>query len=399
MNKKLHVRLWTSLMIVFTLLLTACGSENPISTPIPAATLTPEEPAIQLSPMQNSSLVVPNTPTPEGGAQAVQQDPNATLLVEEWSGYEKDEFWQPFIDQHPNNKVDYTFIPDDAESFAKAITNPEIDIMHPCANYFRLFVEKGLVQPIDTSRITNWASIYPELAKLGEVDGQQYFVPWDWGFNAILVRTDKVKTVPTSWNDLWNPEYKGRVSFYDSGNEAYYAAALALGFNPYEVTPEQDAQIKQKLIDLVPNLADYWSDPTTVSNQVASGDLWVIGNAWNESFRFLKEENVPVQYVMPKEKAIGWMCGYSISSQTKNLDLAYDFINARLDAQSEANMANDQGYGPSNKDAIALMDQDIVSSMNLDQPNLLQNTLFMQPLTETEHQHYTDLWTEVKAAP
>jgi hypothetical protein len=45
------------------------------------------------------------------------------------------------------------------------------------------------------------------------------------------------------------------------------------------------------------------------------------------------------------------------------------------------------------------MDQNIVKSLNLDQPDILQKTIFQRPLSEAEHQHYTDLWSEVKAAP
>ena len=193
---------------------------------------------------------VPAAQTAQPASSQPQQGPNGSLLVEEWAGYEKPEFWQTFIDQHPDTKVEYSFVADDAESFAKAQNNPDMDILHPCANYFRLFVEKGLVQPIDTSRLKYWNSIYPELAKIGQIDGKQYFIPWDWGFEAILVRTDKVKTVPTSWADLWNPEYKGRLTIIDAGENAYYVTALSLGIDPFNATPEEDAKVKQKLIEL-----------------------------------------------------------------------------------------------------------------------------------------------------
>jgi spermidine/putrescine transport system substrate-binding protein len=319
MKQPVTVRFWTSLILVTCFALAACSSQ-PTVAPAPAATETAR-------------------PTAADAAAA------GGLLVLEWAGFESPNFYQPFIDQHPNVKVDYSFVADDAESFAKAQNSSDFDVLHPCANYYRLFVEKGLVQPIDISRLKNWASIYPDLAKIGQIDGKQYFVPWDWGYDAILVRTDKVKTIPTSWADLWNPEYKGHVTIIDTGEETYQVTALALGIDPYNATPEQDQQIKQKLLELKPNLASYWSDPTEVSNLMASGDLWVIGNAWNESYVNLVNEKIPVQYVMPKEKAIGYSCGYSISTKTKNLDLAYDYINARMDAQSLANMSNDQGYG------------------------------------------------------
>jgi spermidine/putrescine transport system substrate-binding protein len=324
---------------------------------------------------------------------------SASLLVLEWAGYEKPEFYQPFVDKNPNVTVDYSFVADDAETFAKAQNNPEFDLTHPCANYWRLFVEKGLVQPIDTARLSHWSELYPELAKLGQLDGKQYFIPWDWGYDGIVVRTDKVQKMPESWADLWDPAYKGHLTVSDNGEEVYDVAALALGIDPYNATPEQDAQIKQKLIDLKPNLVNYWTDPTEVTNLVASGDLWVVGNAWAEIYLSLVREKIGVKYVMPKEKAVGYVCGYGISAKTKNLDLAYEFIDARMDAQSQANMANDQGYGPSNKEAVALIDKETVDLLKLDQPDLLQQIFFMQPLTEAQHQHFTELWTEIKAAP
>lgn len=382
MKPSVHVRFWASLMLVTCFALTACSSQAAVtSTPATKPTTADTAPAA-------TEAKAPADTAKAGG-----------LLVLEWAGFESPDFYQPFIDQHPNVKVDYSFIADDAESFAKAQNSGDFDVLHPCANYYRLFVEKGLVQPIDTSRLKNWASIYPDLAKIGQIDGKQYFVPWDWGYDAILVRTDKVKTVPTSWADLWNPEYKGHLTIIDTGEETYQVAALALGIDPYNTTPEQDQQIKQKLLDLKPNLASYWSDPTEVSNLMAAGDLWVIGNAWNESYVNLVKEKLPVKYVMPKEKAIGYSCGYSISTKTKNLDLAYDYINARIDAQSLANMSNDQGYGPSNKDALPLIKKETVDMLGLDHPDILQSIFFMRPLTEAQHSHFTEVWTEIKAAP
>ncbi len=348
---------------------------------------------------QTAAPATGSSETNQSQSSQAQANSNQGLLVQDWAGYEKEEFWQPFIDQHPDTRVEYSFVADDAESFAKAQNSSDVDVMHPCANYFKLFVENGLVQPIDTSRLKYWDTVYPELAEIGQVDGKQYFIPWDWGFEALLVRTDKVQSAPQAWADLWNPEYKGHVSIIDAGENAYMVAALSEGLNPYDTTPEQDAQIKQKLIDLKPNLINYWSDPTEASNMMANGDIWVLGNAWNESYISLDREGLAVKYVMPKEKAIGWMCGYSISSKTQNLDLVYDFLNARMDPQSLANMSNDQAYGPASKEAVALMDPETVKLLNLDNPEVLNDIFFMRPLTEAQHQHFTDLWTEIKAAP
>ena len=166
---------------------------------------------------QTAAPATGSSETNQSQSSQSQANSNQGLLVQDWAGYEKEEFWQPFIDQHPDTRVEYSFVADDAESFAKAQNNNDVDVMHPCANYFKLFVENGLVQPIDTSRLKYWDTIYPDLAEIGQVDGKQYFIPWDWGFEALLVRTDKVQSVPQAWADLWNPEYKGHVSIIDAG--------------------------------------------------------------------------------------------------------------------------------------------------------------------------------------
>ena len=48
------------------------------------------------------------------------------------------------------------------------------------------------MQPFDTSLLTNFSQLYPEVVKAGQVDGQQYWIPWDCGYSSVLYRTDKI---------------------------------------------------------------------------------------------------------------------------------------------------------------------------------------------------------------
>lgn len=325
--------------------------------------------------------------------------PTGPLVLLEWSGYELPEFWEPFAEKYPDVKVDFSFFAEDAEAFAKLQTGFEADIAHPCSSWWKLYVEAGLVQPIDTSRLSNWPGLIPELAKEGEFDGQQYFVPWEWGYESILVRTDKVKTVPQSWADLWKPEYAGHVALWDSGESNHSMTALALGFDPWKTTPEQEEQIKQKLIEIKPNLVTYWVDFTEVPQLISSGDAWVVANAWQDAYTTLIGEGVPVDYIVPKEGRLGWVCGFGISSNTKNVDLAYEYIDAAIAPQSMANMSNEYTYGAANAEALALTDQEFVKLLQLDQPDIIQRTVFFQSLTQEQQEAFTSMWDEVKAAP
>lgn len=321
------------------------------------------------------------------------------LVVLEWAGYELPEYHAGFIEKNPDVDVKFSFFADDAEGFVKSKSGFTADIVHPCTNYWGLYVEEGLVQPLDTTRLTHWSDVYEELAQRGQFNGEQYFIPWDWGYESILVRPDLVETIPESWADLWNSEYAGSLSVYDAGENAYIFTALSLGLDPWNTTPEQNEVIKQRLIELKPNIFHYWSDYTELNQLVASGDIKVASGAWNDAYLVMLQEGVPAEYIVPSEGRMAWVCGYGISSETKDLDLAYDYLDALMAPEANGTMANDYAYGPGNKNGLAYMDAEMVELLQLDDPTVLEAAILPRPLTAEQHQVYTDLWVEVKAAP
>ncbi len=321
------------------------------------------------------------------------------LVIFDWSGYELPQYWAPFAKEYPAAKVDYSFYADDTEAFAKAQSGFKFDLLHPCSEYWNLYVQNGLVLPLDVNRLKHWPDLYPKLASQGQIDGKQYFIPWEWGYDSILVRKDLVKKMPSAWADLWDPQYAGHVSVFDGGESNHVVAALVLGFDPWKTTDEENARVKQKLIELKPNLLNYWSDYTQINQLVASGDVWLAANTWNDAYLTLSRDGVPVEYIKPKEGRLGWVCGYGISSKTQNPDLAYAFLDALIDPQSMAAMANDYGNGAANAKALPLIDPEIVRMMELEKPEILDTTIFYRSITDAQRQYYTDMWSEVKAAP
>jgi len=367
------IRLWraAALLAVASLLLAACGGAAPAS---PAS----------------------SDETPAAAGASTQQN---NLVVLEWAGYELAEFYEPFTGQYPQVELDYSFFSEDAEAFAKLQSGFNVDLVHPCNPWWGLYVEQGLVQPIDTTKLSNFAGLDPDMVALGQFNGQQYFIPWDWGFESIIVRTDKVEAIPQSWADLANPEYAGRLALWDSGEANHIIAALALGFDPWNTTAEQDEQIKQWLIDLKPNLLTYWVDFSELAQQVGSGDVWVASNAWADTYTSLLEQNVPVDYINPSEGMLRFVCGFGISSEATDVALAHAYIDAAIAPQSMANFSNEYGYGSANQDALPLIDPEIVELFHMDDPAFLEQTIFYQSLSQEQRQRITTMWNDVKAAP
>lgn len=359
------------LMTVAALLLTACGGATPAA------------------PASNTGTPAPSSPSTKAG----------NLVVLEWAGYELPQFYEPYFAQNPGAQVDYSFFSEDAEAFAKLQSGFNVDVVHPCNPWWGLYVEQGLVQPIDTSKLSHFADLDPEMAALGQFNGQQYFIPWDWGFESILVRSDKLSELPQSWADLANPAYAGHLAIWDSGEANHIIAALALGFDPWNTTPEQDAQIKQWLIDLKPNLLTYWVDFSELAQQMGAGDVWVASNAWADTYKNLLDQGVAVEYLNPAEGMLRFVCGFGISSQTKNIELAHAYIDAAIAPQSMANFSNEYGYGSANLQALPLIDPEIVALFHMDDPDFLKSTVFYQSLTQEQRQQITTMWNDVKAAP
>jgi spermidine/putrescine transport system substrate-binding protein len=142
-------------------------------------------------------------------------EPNE-LLVLEWSGYEAEDFWTDFAQANPDTDVTFEFGDTDANILAIMQGGSQADIFHFYTGWQQFYVDEGLVREIDTSKLTNWDKVPAEYQALGQIDGKQYFVPWDWGFTSILYNTEQVPEV-TSWDALFNPDYAGHISMWNDG--------------------------------------------------------------------------------------------------------------------------------------------------------------------------------------
>lgn len=320
------------------------------------------------------------------------------LVMLDWAGYEIPEFWGNFKQKHPDVKVDFSFLTESAEVYSKLQSGFEADLVHPCSNFWKLLVDENMVQPIDTTKLSNWNSVIKSLAKEGEFNGKQYWIPWDWGFESILVRKDLVKKVPESWADIWDPQYKGKIAINDSGEAAHIWASLALGLDPWNQTDAQYAQVKQKLMDLAPSVLAYWSGQTDLDQMLASGDVWLGVGAWNASYVSLLNQGLDVVYIDPKEGRTGYLCGFGIPTTSKNVDLALEMIDAYLAPESMAYLANEYGYGIANGDAIKLVKPEMVKLLGLEDQAVISKTVFYKSITAAQRELWTNTWSEVKTS-
>src|SRR5690349_18396771 len=90
--------------------------------------------------------------------------------------------------------------------------------------------------------------------------------------------------------------------------------------------PSPSAPLPPARIPMKPQLKTFWSSEDEW-NKHLSGKDFEIATYWSGSAaRSKKAFHLPVEFVVPKEGAIGWFDGLSIAAGAKNLDCAQKFI-------------------------------------------------------------------------
>jgi spermidine/putrescine transport system substrate-binding protein len=223
--------------------------------------------------------------------------------------------------------------------------------MHPCIENVQDYVNSNLVQPWDTSLLPSFKNLNPALTERGMVNGQQYFIPWDWGYASILYRTDMVDAADaTGWELFWNEKYKGRISMWDGAQSNFEVAALKLGFPEMDnQTSEQVQQSKEALIEQKPLNKFYWkSTYSDMQPAFKAGDIW-IAYSWQDGYVNMKAEGLAVEFMQPSQGKLGWVCGFMLGANTKNYHHAHKYVESFLDHAACVDLVNLFYYGSADK--------------------------------------------------
>ena len=283
-----------------------------------------------------------------------------------WSGYDDPAFFPGYVAKH-GSMPDTPIFADEEEAFLKLRGGSVVDVSHPCNNSIPRWREAGLLQPIDTSRLSNWADVFDSLKTFeGAQDGdKQYFVPVDWGNTSIIYRTDLVDISEESWTLLWDERYAGKISVANSAEETIPIAAVLIGaVDPFNPTDEEMVKIKELLVKQKPLVRFYWDTNTTIEQGLASGEL-VATTGWNSSAVTLKAQGVPVKFMNPKEGIFTYCCGLVLSKDAPNLDAAYDLIDAMIATDAGKWLIEVQGYGHSNRKTFELVDEAMLAERGI----------------------------------
>ena len=321
------------------------------------------------------------------------------IRVLNWQGYGTDAEWAvKAFTEATGNTVVHEYFNSEQEMLTKLRTNPgAYDVVLINSAFTPQAQAEGLIAPIDTSKIPNFADVAPDMAANQDLNagGALYGVPWTWGLTSFAVNTNDFATPPTSIQVLWDPAFKGKVSIRDDGLEAVQIGALATGKNINEIT-DLDA-IKAKLAELMPQITTYWGSENDWNQFMSAGDF-AVATYWSGSAARSIGKGLPVAFVVPDEGAIGWLDGLSVPTASTKQDAAYAFINWMIDPAFYVQWDAEGAPATSNTKAAAALPDASFNKAVLGDPAVMAKVQFMRPVDDATREKYLALWQELKAA-
>lgn len=275
------------------------------------------------------------------------------LIIFNWSEYMPDEILEGFEEEFGVDIV-YTTFSSNQEMLAKIKSGTvAYDLAVPSGSYVKVMEEEGLLNEINFDNIPNYENIDDEWKNQHFDPDNKYSVVYMYGYDGIYYNKTKVDT-PTSWEDLWNPEYKGHVIVMEAADEINDMLQQYMGNDITDPTEEQIEEGGELFKELVPNVLKFTEAPKA---ELVSEEAW-IGYGYSGEAGVAYLDNEDIDFVLPKEGGIKWSDNMVIPTTSQNQATAEAFINYLLRPEVSKILSEQFPYNNANTAAVELLDED-----------------------------------------
>jgi spermidine/putrescine transport system substrate-binding protein len=306
---------------------------------------------------------------------------------------------KPFTDANPDLKLQASTFTTQDEAVAKLQAGFKADVVYACLTDTQRLVSGGLVQPIDTSRLAGWDTLFPYFKDSAQirVDNKVYMVPAFGGTTGLIYNPDKVPAGVTSFGQLLNdPTLRGKVAIEDNPKYGIAMAALALGFkDPYDLTDADLAQVKQWYLERKSQIRAFYSDESEFFDLYKSGDI-VAGFGYKGYDVGLAKQGASVTFAPASEGVLTWTCGYSIGANAQNVDGAYSLLNWFLNPEAQVVFATKLNQMATNQATLGSLPQSVIEEIGLADPAQLDNSIPTQ--IPANYDQWQKIWQQITSA-
>ncbi|HEV3376942.1 MAG TPA: spermidine/putrescine ABC transporter substrate-binding protein [Thermoleophilaceae bacterium] len=164
----------------------------------------------------------------------------------------------------------------------------------------------GYVQKFDKSEMPNATkNLIPRLQSPPFDPKREQSMPWQSGIAGIIYRKDLVKREPRSVDDLFDPDYRGKVTMLTELRDTVGVVAASLGHDPEKASVDQFMEA----IDKIGEAADSGQIRGFTGNEytkdITKGDSSLL-IGWSGDAVQLKFDNPNIEFVVPETGGHLW---------------------------------------------------------------------------------------------
>ncbi|HID63022.1 MAG TPA: spermidine/putrescine ABC transporter substrate-binding protein [Anaerolineae bacterium] len=344
------------------------------------------------------SVLVGCGPKPTGAPAATEApapteapaEEEKVLNVYNWSTYIAEDTIPNFEKQF-GVKVNYDLYDNLEELYAKiSAGNPGYDVIVPGDYMVEIMIAEDLLEPLNLDNIPNFKNIDEAFLDPPYDPGNKYSVPYQWGTLGIGYNIKATGEEITSWAQMWDEKYKGRIAVLEDMRYTMGMALIYLGYDPNTTDPDDIKAARDFLIEHKDWIKVFAPDTGQILLNQGEVDLTF---EWSGDIFQVMEENEDLRYVIPEEGTIVWTDNLCIPKGAPHKELAETFINYILDPKVGADISNYTMYGSPNKAAQPYLN-------DLDNPGIypkdMSKLYFLVDVGEAT-ELYDNAWTEIKA--
>ncbi|MEA5472352.1 spermidine/putrescine ABC transporter substrate-binding protein [Spirulina sp. 06S082] len=319
------------------------------------------------------------------------------LNIYNWSTY-IDEETIPEFEKKFNVKVQYDTFESNEALLAKIQPgNPGYDIIVPTGDFVENMIAQGLLEKLNHDNIPNLKHLDEAFVDPPFDPGNQYSIPYQWGTMGIGYNIEAVGEEITSWKEIFDAKYKGKVALIEDSRAMLGVILMYLGYDPNTINEGEIADATEFIIQHKDAIATF--APDTGQDLLDQGEV-DIAVEWSGDIFQIMEENEDIRYVIPKEGTIIWTDNLTIPKDAPHQELAEKFINFVLEPEVSARISNYVKFGSPNKTA---REQKLIAQEDLENTSIYPSAEIFKRLKYADDLGkdtalYDQAWTEIKVA-
>jgi spermidine/putrescine transport system substrate-binding protein len=205
-------------------------------------------------------------------------------------------------------------------------------------------IRLGYVQRFDPAQIVTAQQNLIDRLRTPPFDpGRDYSMPWQSGFGGIIYRRDLVKREPRSVDDLFDPDYKGKVTMLTEMRDTVGVVAAGLGFDPETATLDQFLETVDKIGEGAESGQIRGFTGNEYTKDITKGDS-VILIGWSGDAVQLEADNPNIRFVAPETGVHLWTDNMQIPVGAPNAFTAQKMIDFVYRPEVQADIAEYVNY-------------------------------------------------------